>query len=128
MLNLIIIGNIHGINYLNISSWDFYKIINATITQLFLEYNINFLETGKHRFQILIYIKSLNKTFLLAFDTIPNDYIRSIDIILISIYECDKIKNTCSYSKSGIIQSDALNKIVLENNLNINWLSTITVN
>ena len=49
---------------------------------LFLEYDIKFLMKNLYRFQILIHIKSLKQTFLLAFENEQNEYVNSINIIL----------------------------------------------
>ena len=120
-------GSIHGINYLNIPKWKFFESINIALNQLFLEYDIKFLMKNLYRFQILIHIKSLKRTFLLAFENEQNEYVNSINIVLITIFEKDKISNDYTYTKYGMKKSNKLKDIYIEskNEKQLIWLNNI---
>ena len=61
--------------------------------KLLNEYDIHNLSIkSRNRFYVYIYIKSLDKNFLLIFDTFGNNNINGINVYLITIYEIIKPK------------------------------------
>ena len=122
----------HGINYLNIPEWKFFKIIEMVLFKLLNEYDIHNLSIkSRNRFYVYIYIKSLDKNFLLIFDTFGNNNINGINVYLITIYEIIKPK-TISIKitdKGNLIKLKKLSNIYIESIIyqNLNWLSEIIV-